>query len=442
MRVFKYLFPLILLPLLGHAQVPMDFNKGFFLELEPLSPLQRFELTYEIYEAGFREDLGDLRIFNANNQVMPMHLRTISQTEMEKENKKKTTSFVLPVFPLEYSDRDGKQIHDYRLMVNTSENGTVVSVERTGENLPQKNNPLLIDATRSNEAMNGLSFELKVPMSSLLTLSIYGSDDLSSWQLVGVGTLARMEHENGQILKDTIPVYGKKWKYYRIQGEGDFSVVGEIKGIFGSPIFPKKETLWRWHTLQGKEVARGTYEYRIPNGLPASMLDLASDENAIIGLTVMVPAGENSWRAIGKNSFYRMNIDNRQIKNDPFFLPGAIKHFRVIIKGTPVPLRVGWNPQEIIFMPQDMPPFMLAVGNPAIPPENILGPMLGHMAGMKMGEATIGKTQILAGEKVLKTEDPKGIDIHKIILWCILGAGVLLLAGMAASLVRGMKKEE
>lgn len=439
MRIVHVIFFILLLPVSGHALTPMDFNKGFPLELEPLSPLQRFELTYEIYEAGFRNDLGDLRIFNGNDQIMPMHLRAIPRKESNREALE-TTSLLLPVFPLETSDQDGRRIDDYRMLVNTTETGTVVSVEHRETPQPGSRT-LLMDATLSNESMNGIKFELKTPMSSLLALRIEGSDDLSSWQLVGVGTLARMEYENARILKDEIPLYGRKWKYYRIQGEEDFSVLGQIHGLFGTSILPEKEDARRWHTLQGTEVEKGLYEYRLPKGLPASLLDLAYEGNTVLGLTFFVPDGEKNWRQIGKTSFFRIDMDGRQLKNDPFFLPSRTEHFRVAIKGTPVPLKVGWLPQEIIFMPQDIPPFLLAVGNPDIAPENLLGPMFSGLKTLKMGESTVGRATILAGEKILEPE-PAPSNRNKMVLWSILVLGVVFLAGMALSLVKGVQKPE
>lgn len=413
------------------AFTPMDFNKGFPVQLEPGAAIHRIELSEAVYAAGFRRDLGDIRIFNADGQTVPLHLQRVSGTPAAVSDERK---ILLPVFPLYAQSPDGKPADDYRMMIHTSETGTILSVEPRKKDETETAPFLLVDATGMDAPLQGLHIALKSPLPRLVSVSVEGSNDLFSWQTAGSGAVARIDHENGAIVKDRIPLYGQTWKYYRIKADADLSRMGDISGIPGKKTVSSGPS-YQWLNLDGKQVEDGVFEYDLPVALPVSCLDLAGEENTIVGITVMAPYGESNWQPVREGSLFNLKMADTQIRSDPLPFSGPMNRFRIAVKGSPARLKVGWIPHEIIFMPQGPEPFLLTVGNITATPENLLTPLLSSIDQTRISRASLGSAKLLAGDKAALLPAPPP-DYKKIILWGILGLGVLLLAIMAWSLVK------
>lgn len=76
---------------------PEMFAFGSPLELQDLSPFYYCDLPLDIYQSTSRQDLGDLRVFNGRDQVVPHVLkRTFSTTSLQHERWRSE----LPFFPL------------------------------------------------------------------------------------------------------------------------------------------------------------------------------------------------------------------------------------------------------------------------------------------------------------------------------------------------------
>ncbi|MDL2329529.1 DUF3999 domain-containing protein [Desulfosarcina sp. OttesenSCG-928-A07] len=433
----KFLSPtliFLLFPALAFGLSPMDFNKGFPLRLEPERPIQHVVFTLDVYASGFRSDLGDMRIFNGDGETIPMHLRSRSPSPAPKFQKPET---FLPVFRLDANASNGNQRDDYRMQVTTSATGTVISVQRQ-ENAESRHGALLVDATGIHDPIGALGVDLNTPLPRLLSVSVEGSDDLSSWHAAGTAALARMEHPNGKILQNRIPLQDRNWKYYLIKTDGDLSLLGPVTAI------PEEETQapassYHWTRLEGKKVEDGLYEYHLPETLPVFLLDLSeADENIVLDVTLLVPSEkgtEKKWRKIKQGSLFKLNMDEKSIRSDPISISGPMGHFRLAIKGGLAPLRIGWIPHELVFMPKGSAPFLLAVGNVTLGPEDLLAPMVAGIEPDQIGRASLEPAKVLAGDQTAKLPT----DYKTLILWGILGLGVALMAIMAWSLVKKSK---
>jgi hypothetical protein len=181
-------------------------------------------------------------------------------------------------------------------------------------------------------------------------------------------------------------------------------------------------------------VQDGVWEFALPAGLPADRLDLAGADNAVVGVEVMVPAGDD-WRRVASGSLFRLNVDGQSVSGQGIALRGPLATFRVVMQGSPAPLRVGWLPHELVFMPQGAGPFTLALGNPSVPPgphllEQILSK--GDRTPLPMGQAALGSWKTLGGEDRLRPVR----SYTRMLLWAVLGLGAALLGWMAWRLTR------
>jgi len=426
--VIFFMLLALVLPFSAHASGPMDFARGFALEAEPGFALQRLELPFEVYNASVRADLGDLRIFNAEGAEVPMHLRRMGPELAAAED------VPLPLFRVG-TKREGAQDYDFRLHVRTSDQGTVLET-RMIPHPADADHVLLLDASANTKELSALRFELGTSSSMLARVSVRGSDDLFSWHAAGGGVLARMEHHNGRILQDKINLSGKRWKYYLLVGQGD---LGGLTHAVAETSRGDSGMTRRFAPLTGTLVKEGTYEYLLPPALPVDLLDMADVDNAVLGVNVLVPAGEE-WRSVGRGSLFRMTVEGQALAGPGLVLRGPYERFRITMEGAPVPLRVGWLAHELVFMPQGPGPFTLALGNPSIQlGPDMLAPMLRGqgMGDVRMGAARMGAQVALGGPDRLQPAR----NFTKIVLWAVLALGVVLLGSMAWHLVRTMDKK-
>ena len=415
----------LLVPFSAQASSPLDFARGFSLEAEDGFALQRLELPFEVYNASVRADLGDLRVFNAEGAEVPVHLRRMGAEPAA------VREVPLPLFRAP-TRKDSGQDYDFRLHVRTSDQGAVLETRMIP--LPaDADQALLLDASANTADLAALRFELATPSSTFVRVSVRGSDDLASWQTVGSGVLARMEHQNGRILQDRIALSGKRWKYYLVTGQGDLSA---LSASYAEQRRSDSGMIRRFTPLSGTLVEEGTYEYALPPALPVDMLDMADVDNAVLGVNLLTPSGDG-WRSVGGGSLFRMSVEGQALVGPGLALHGPYERFRIRMQGAPVPLRVSWTPHELVFMPQGSGPFTLALGNPSISRgPDMLAPMLQDkgIGAVRLGKARIGAPLSLGGEDRLRPER----NFTRIALWAVLGLGVILLGAMAWHLVRTM----
>jgi hypothetical protein len=413
MRIFLILA--LLFPCSAHALSPGEFAGGFLLEAEPGFALQRIELPWEVYNASVRADLGDMRVFNAADEEVPMHLRRIvPQTG---------PAIGLPLFRLGQAE-DGRD-YDLRMRIRTSERGAVVEtmVRPSGED----NRLLLLDATNASAVLGALRFDLGEDF-GMLRVDVRGSDDLATWHDAGSGVLARMEHQNGRIRQDRIDLRGRGWKYYLVSAAQDLPVV---EAAYGEPASgPSRRS---FAPLSGRPVGPGTLEFELPPGLPVDLLDLDETDNAVLGVEVQVADGDE-WRRVAAGSLFRLTVDGQRLSGAGLPLRGPLARMRVIMQNSQAPLRVGWLPHELVFMAQGEGPYTLALGNPSIERgADVLAPMLTHGGvGAALGEAALGAWKPLGGAERLRSAR----NWTRLVLWAVLGLGVALLGAMAWHLAR------
>lgn len=425
--MIRSLILLLLAPITLLAASPRDFAGGFILETQPNFALQRLELPFEVYNGSVRSDLGDMRVFNAAGMEVPMHLRRIAPGHME------VTEEILPVFRIAMAEKGGQDV-DFRMQVRTSEQGAVLEARMNPAVVPAQQ-ALLLDASAGTRSFSALRLELASQSDTWLSVLVQGSDDLASWSRVGGGVLAGMERQGARIVQDSLALTGRRFKYYIVSGQGDLSVLVRALGrVQDESPLPAR----RFTPLAGHPVADNVSEYVLPLSLPAELLELEEGGDAVLNVDVQVPAERNDWRVVNKGSLYRLNIDGQTLSGPGLRLPGSLGRFRLRIQGAQVPLRVGWVPHELVFMPQGPGPYTLALGNPAMEHgSELLAPILHNLETAGMGQARLGERVVLGGDGLLRPAR----NMTTVVLWAVLGLGVCLLGWMAWHLARSMDRK-
>ena len=197
----------------------------------------------------------------------------------------------------------------------------------------------------------------------------------------------------------------------------------------------------------------GVFEYRLSGGFPVDRVNLVFDQaNSMAEATVESrPDPKAQWVRLFSGLFYRIDTDQGQITSAPQNLPLTInRYWRLTVNasdstiGNAVPqLEVGYRPHDLFFIARGRGPFTLAYGSAAVAPlrANVAALFDGisrqHNQGIERWITPDQKQIVLGGPQRLLAP-PKPLPTRRIVLWSVLVAGVLVVAGMAWRLARRM----
>jgi hypothetical protein len=462
MRFFCLLIAaLALSPSVANATLtPTDFAYGMALSLKENGAIYRFTLPQEVYDTVTRDDLGDIRIFNSTDAVVPHILR-----QPPKKSKRHEVTKALPFFPL-YRAQDNTGTDGLRVRIEKGGNGTIINVEsdNAGVGKEQTLTGYLIDATGHGEQIHNLQITWQAKEDNFVsTVSVEYSNDLTRWStLVPRATLARMQFNGHRITRKRITLPPKTARYLRLSWPAGQDGI-EVKEILAVEQTgePEKKTVWT--ALKGKpgpEDAKNkvtAYEYDSPGRLPGNRVRLRfAEKNTLVKATFFSrPDPKATWRHRRSGIFYHLNFDQTALVQDTVSIGrSSDRYWRMEMEGSPssnpgnIPMvELGWQPHELLFVARGNGPFMLAYGSARLGQEELNNSTPGLLAQVmgKDGEALLKKAQllpktVLGGPDLLVPQAPP-LPWRKWLLWGILVIGVGIIARMALSLGKGMLNE-
>src|SRR3972149_1003794 len=104
------------------AERPQDYAYGIPIDADSREALHEIEIPAALYRGVSRNDLGDIRVFNGQGEVVPHALRPRAVVRMEGG----ATGHV-PVFPLRGLAR--ASVDDLNVRIAKRADGTIVSIQ-------------------------------------------------------------------------------------------------------------------------------------------------------------------------------------------------------------------------------------------------------------------------------------------------------------------------
>jgi hypothetical protein len=441
---------LVLCAASASAQHLKDFAYVAQIQLTAEGALHQARITPEVYWAGARRDLGDLRVFNAAGELVPhAFVRDAGPKDEER------AAVELKFFPL-HGNEVGR-IDNINLRVTRSTDGSLSTVVSSS---PEANKPdtllgYLIDASKLERPLANLRFTWVPDVRGTNTrVDIQSSDDLVSWHLVvPQRPLLQLRHGDGVIERDTVEFHARRAKYFRVSWYDNAPPI-QLQRVSAGLAQTVREPDRDWALFKGRQgVEDGEFVFELSAGAPMDRLRIQVPQaNTIAPVSLWVREREgDKWRLAGRTVAYRLGGYPNEILNTPIVVRDAARYWMLKTDpraggfgaGDPI-LHAGWVPHRIVFNARGSGPFVLAVGNSQMSSAAL--PMETLVPGYGTPQAY---SVLLASVQELKRNPSSTVEgragdrfgreperFKRMVLWAALIVAVLTIAFMAWRLWR------
>lgn len=431
---------------------PQDFAYAVPLLFEGQDALYQATLPLGIYQHSVRGDLGDLRVFNAQAEVVPHMLRQPERSSIGQPVLSK-----LAFFPLQGAANAGLDQLAVRIRRNSS--GSLVDISGNAKLSAQvKLYGYLLDASALKQAIQALELDWKNSKDSFVgTLNIESSDDLKHWNSVARNApLASLQFGGHRLLQQRVEFPALQAKYLRLSWPQQQEEL-QLRAISAELAGSRVEAALSWHKISGSTVADKAGEFKFDLGahLPLQRLRIELPQmNTLVQAALFSRANEtDSWRLASNSTLYKLHHSGQDLNNPDITVSGNHRYWLLRVEqknggmGSGVPqMQAGWQPHQLQFVTRGAAPFQLAYGSSEIKPaefqmQNVLPKTGQEQAELKIQPAQTGAQITLGGAARLSPPAPS-LPWKKWILSAVLGVAVLLLGWMAYRLMKQMESHD
>lgn len=460
---------LALAPLAAFADVRGDYVQQWPLTLaREDAGAYRVALDEEVYRQVQSHALKDLDVIDADGVAVASALFGAKAPSAQPARAQ-----AVPWFPLQVgAGGDARELRDLSLVVERDADGAVrgisAAVSLHGETSVATQNPTwLIDLSRIREPVAALVFDWSPPDAPLdLSYRLEASDDLRDWRVLDAQVrLVDLNNREYRLQHKRVAV-GRPARYLRLVPLRK-AAAPEIRSVRAELAAVPGAVDWHWVELAGERLGdpAGGDAFHFDTGgrFPAEVVDVVLPGNAAVGWTLQsrdsaspqkngpLMNPDAAWRTHAHWVSYRLSDPGGELRSPAQVLPRAPVRDRYwtlradrAIAGPPPKLRLGYRPEALVFLAQGTPPYTLVAGSrraqraDAPLPQLMEAQRKQHGESWQPPEATLGPMRLLAGKTALQPKPPQR-DWKNWLLWGLLVAGALLVAGLAFSLLKGSR---
>ena len=428
----------------GAAERAEDYAYGIPIHADVQAALQEIEIPAAVYRGVTRSDLGDLRVFNGQGDVVPHGLRPRAAAGVEN-----VANVGLPVFP--FYAQAGVKGDDANVRVEKRRDGTIISIQSgIKSNVPdQRLQGYLIDASALKQPIKALRLDWRSNAEGFVgKVRISGSDDLTAWtMLVDPAALVRLTFGGQQLNQNRIELPRAKYKYLRVSWP-DQQAPLEALSVVAEPAGTQAAVRRVWQPVNGSTLPAKANEYVYDLGgvFPFDRVRVELPQiNTLAQLQILARRkASDEWRLKTSSMVYRLRRGDADAIS-PEIIVGSDGERYLLLRadsrgggvGAAVPVvQIGWLAQKLVFAARGSRPFQLAYGNSsakaaAYPIESLI-PGYKTDAEFEVKPAALGEPVTLAGSARMRTP----MDYKKWSVWIVLVLGVAALGWMAYRLSR------
>ena len=224
----KLLICFLLLPGVVFAAEPAldDFAHGFEITTDGSAAIYRVPLPAGVYSTVTRDDLGDVRVYNGEKQLVPHAIRRQEDTASTD-----TVWTDVPFFPLPNEIATGSG----RLDITVRDDGSIVAIklnERAGGEQDDGTKRYILDLSALKSNVDALEFTIiSAERNYLKRAMLETSNDLNYWEpLMQNAALSSLQYAGHDLVKNRIDLTGAKPKYLRFTWQDEIKQI-KITGV-------------------------------------------------------------------------------------------------------------------------------------------------------------------------------------------------------------------
>lgn len=456
----------LILFVVGMAALPA-IAATFKLDANGQDALYRTEVPKAVYQHSRSESLKDLTIHNANGEQVPYAL-----LPYEALNPLNTTTYdtkPLPVYPIsEYQLKDPATLN---IKIESTDNHHIdpTVTLKTNSQVKDTKSIYLIDAGKDHPALKSLRVDWLGGEGALLSLEILASDDLKTWSSAGHAVLLKTTADGKVLSQNSITLDSPtEQRFLQIRpSDNSLLVLTKINAEYSNLQSIAPHLLWQDLKLLSRELNQKTGEINLdfesPGRYAISRLRVMLPEtNTITNAKVFArKSSSDPWQYISAASLYHVIKQAKIYTNsDITVYPTSARYWRLQFNqangglGSENPnLSAGWLPDTFIWNARGKAPFSLQIGNnPDVVNNVAIDSLISNFSAEpelkikkiqqlpKSGLSIESQTTIQSDTAAANawTSPP---DYKRWMLWGGLLTGVLLLAGMAYSLLKSKDSE-
>jgi Protein of unknown function (DUF3999) len=435
---------------------PTDFAYGMALQTDGKDGVYKVSVPLDVYKVVRHADLRDVRVFNADGEVVP-HVVTRSSGSVSV----KSEPIELPRFPV-YASAQSK-LGDLDLQIKRDSQGTVINLNNRSSVAGQ--NQLvgyLLDGNKVGPAVKEIELQWSESIANYVgSVTVEASDDLATWRtLAKDAPITRMKFGDHLLEQRRVKFTPTPLIYLRISGSSSDekdAPLPELTRVLAIPADMSAEAPRTWSTIVGKPVATkpGEYEFDMGAQVPIDRVHIELPQmNTLVQAELHARANEKeAWQSVAQTTVYRLTQNGRQFNSDDIQINrDGRRHWLLRIaqqggglgKDNPS-LKVGWLADQILFLARGRGPFQFAYGADGVKsgevPIATLMTTADDKGGIQAQSVNLGSPSALGGDaRLARTPDP--FPWKKWTLWAVLGIGVILMGWMASRLMGQMNEKK
>jgi hypothetical protein len=444
------------------APAPTAFAWRGTLALPSGANLVRVEVPVQALMQMQDSGARDLRVFNAAGAVVPYALlgrADLSQAAPEVQTQ------VYPGYPLFAAAAGKPQRGAVQVQVDSagSRSSAWVRWDSTATDTvaDASSQPLqaaLFDLRGEQQTLDALRLTLELPHNALVPLTVSISSDLKGWTPVATqGPVFQFDGPDAP--SNTVLAFRQplsvKDRYLRLAwtGQGGVKVASLTGRVAATQTAP---ALLRAALPPGTVDANGI-TWTLPFATPIAALHLqAAQDNTLLPVRILGRGdAAQPWRTLASSVVYRLDTVGTGTRNAATPLYGAsVRALRVEAgKGQVLPegglqATLEFAPLQVAFLASGAGPFTLAVGRAQTPSAAVDASLLGSVAPGKLAElpaATVAAVELQPPAGLAHSAPAwlaQGVPMRTVLLWLVLGIGVLILGGVAYALLRQLQSKK
>ncbi len=423
----------------------------FELETSHNEPIYRTALPKEVYQYSSSDHLQDLTMTNAEGEAVPYALipyhRIYPQTVVTEKNKP------MVIFPMQEEVANNTDITAIQL--NNNSNNTSIQVT-SQVNEGKVKTYYLFDLAKQHQPFKKLTIDWEGQLGKLLTLDILTSDNLKDWQYAGEATLLKVTANNETILKNSVhfnqPI-NAQFLQIRPQNTVEPFMLKSANLHFDE--FEETSLPIDWQAipfLQRTQTDNLIHiDFESPGRFPVRYLDIQlPQQNTITSVTVLIRNNKDvPWRSIKSASLYNLVKEGKNYFNKPIQIPSTTaRYWRLSFSnnnggiGNKNPeLSLGWLAETLIWNARGLGPYSLQVGEKRLSTSTMnINNLLKPYGNQQLIDLPSAPLKLVSNNQHFNAWETTK-DHKRLWLWAGLVLGVMVLSGMAYSLIKTTTKE-